>query len=82
MNRLQATRNLVSRVVSSLAVCCEGFEYLVGGLGPDEGLGDGVLFVAPLAYVGFKLDHAVVSGAAEPHPRAVASLLGQYQDRT
>lgn len=48
-----------------IAVCGEGVEDLVGGLGPDEGFGVGVLDVDPLADVGFEFGDAAVGGAAE-----------------
>jgi hypothetical protein len=51
---------LVSRVVNSLAVGGEGFEDLVGGLGPDERPGVLVPLVGPVADVGFEFGDAAV----------------------
>lgn len=56
---------LVSRVVDSLAVAGEGVEDLVGGLGPDEGLGVSVPLVDPAAQVSFEFDHAAMGRAAQ-----------------
>jgi hypothetical protein len=44
----------VSWVVDSLAVGGEGFEDLVGGAGPDVGLGVGVPLLDPAADVFFQ----------------------------
>ena len=51
---------LVSRVVNSLTVGGEGFEDLVGGLGPHERLGVLVPFAGPLADAGFEFGDAAV----------------------
>jgi hypothetical protein len=43
-----------------LAVGGEVVEDLVGGLGPDEGVGIGVPFIDPAADVGFEFGDAAV----------------------
>src|SRR5918912_1564363 len=57
--------HLVSRVVNSPAVCCEGFEDLVSGTCPDERLRIGVPCLDPGSDVGFKLGNAAVGGTAQ-----------------
>src|SRR5215207_5304092 len=56
---------LVSLAFNSCEKSSEGFEDLLGGLGPDEGLGIGVPALDPVADVGFEGLHAGMAAAAD-----------------